>query len=190
MNSEKTGQFRPTPIGQKTPKMLEVEAHLGQTLEDDFCQYYIKKRWGQKKLANRWGVGRNLIFRTNLPSGRRSWCKMLNLDVRRLRGDNTSIASSSKSKPTCEICNAFDEFHHKAHWIARRNGGGTRNHNILRLCPNCHGKLDADDPATITQAREVLLFREAKRIIQTGVDSKAKRHELVKVCEAIITRRI
>ena len=190
MNSEKTGQFRPTPLGQKTPKMLEVEARLGRTLEDDFREYYIEKRWGQKRLANRWGVQRNLVFATNLRGARRSWAKMLNLDVRRLNGENTSAPSPSDSKLTCEICSAFDTFLDNAHWISNRNGGGTQSYNILRLCPNCHRKLDRDDPATTTQAMEILLFREAKRIIEIGRDSKAKRHELAKVCEAIVTRRI
>jgi len=190
MNSENKGQFRQTPPGQKTPKMREVEIRLGRTLEDDFREFYIEKRWGQKRLAKRWGVQRNLIFATNPRSARRSWAKMLNLDVRRLNDNDASDSSSSERKLTCEICSTFDTFLDGAHWISNRNGGGTQRYNILRLCPNCHRKLDRDDPATTTHAKEVLLFREAKRVIETGQDSRAKRQELVKVCETIVTRRV
>jgi hypothetical protein len=190
MNSKNTGQFLPTPPGQKTPKMREVEVRLGRTLEDDFREYYTDKGLGQKRLANRWGVQRNLIFGTNLRGARRSWATMLNLDVRRLNAESASGVSPSQSKLTCEICNAFETFLDGAHWISNRDGGGTQSYNILRLCPNCHRKLDRDDPTTTILAMETLLFREAKRIVETGRDTKAKRHELARVCEAIISRRI
>jgi hypothetical protein len=53
---------RPHSIGIKTPRMLEVEARLGRTLEDDFREYYVEKGWGQKRLSGRWGVTRAAIF--------------------------------------------------------------------------------------------------------------------------------
>jgi hypothetical protein len=66
-------QFRPHALGVKTSRMLEVEARLGRTLEEDFEDYYVEKGWGQKKLTKRWGVTRAAIFGrretgTNCPS--------------------------------------------------------------------------------------------------------------------------
>jgi hypothetical protein len=57
-----TGRFKATPAGVKTAKMLQVESKLGRTLEEDFEKYYVQEQWGQKRLANRWGVKRELIF--------------------------------------------------------------------------------------------------------------------------------
>lgn len=189
MEHATTGQFLPTPKGKKTPKMLEVERRLGCTLEEDFHQYYRKKEWGQKRLADRWGVGRNLIFAIRLRGGRRSWAKMLNLRVRP-SGNQSDRHATSKRARLCEICDEFVTSLDKAHWISDRNGGGTQSFNILHLCPNCHRKLDRDDLVTTRQAKEILLFREAERVIETGRDSHAKREKLLRVCEAIITRSI
>src|SRR5215472_2196456 len=58
--------------------MLEVEAMIGTTLEDDYRTQYLYGDLGQKRLANRWGVGRPLIF-GDLRGGRRSWIQMLGL---------------------------------------------------------------------------------------------------------------
>jgi len=82
MERNAKGRFKPIPQGRKTPKMLEVEKKLGCTLEEDFYKYYGDKKWGQKRLAKRWGVGRNLIFGKSLKGNRRSWTQMLNLPIR------------------------------------------------------------------------------------------------------------
>jgi len=100
----------PTPPGKKTPKMLEVEKKIGCSLEEDFNEYYIKKKWGQKRLAKKWRVGRNLIFGKNLRGGRRSWSQMLDFHVRRLGNekaifDNRTLVSEyEKIKPLYEAC--------------------------------------------------------------------------------------
>lgn len=185
MKRANRGQFLSTPQGQKTAKMLEVEGRLGRTLEEDFREYHIEKGWGQKRIAKRWRVQKNLIFATNLRGGRRSWATMLNLPVRRL--EQETVPQRSEGAHKCEVCQEFDNYLDNAHWIADRDGGGRQSFNILRLCPNCHRKLDRDDPLTTERAKEILLFREMKRIVETGRASKA---QLVRVCEAIVTRRV
>ena len=190
MKRTNTGRFLPTSKGQKTPKMLEVERRLGCSLEEDFKEYHIEKGWGQKRIANRWGVQRNLIFSTYKRGGFRCWAKMLNLPVRRLDQTTDLPIAVSNSKRVCEVCEEFERYLDEAHWISNRDGGGKQSFNILRLCPNCHRKLDRDDPATTKHAKEILLFREAKRIVETGRDSNTKRNELVRICEAIITRSV
>jgi hypothetical protein len=190
MKRTNTGRFLSTSTGQKTPKMLEVERRLRRSLEEDFKEYHIEKGWGQTRIANRWGVQRNLIFSTYKRGGFRCWAKMLKLPVRRLDQRTDLRIAVSKGKRVCEVCEKFEQYLDEAHWISNRDGGGKQSFNILRLCPNCHRKLDRDDPATTKYAKEILLFREAKRIIETGRDSNTKRSELVRICEAIITRAV
>ncbi|GAH66950.1 unnamed protein product, partial [marine sediment metagenome] len=50
MKRNAKGRFMPTPLGRKTPKMLEVEKKLGCSLEEDFYEYYVNKKWGKKSL--------------------------------------------------------------------------------------------------------------------------------------------
>ena len=80
-NKSKSTQFKRTPDGVKTKRMLEVEDKIGTTLEDDYRTQYLYGDLGQKRLANRWGVQRALIF-SRLPDGRRSWIQMLGLPKR------------------------------------------------------------------------------------------------------------
>jgi hypothetical protein len=63
--------------------MLAVEKTLDQTLEEDFQEYYIRKNWGQKKLANRWGMKKAQIFDDHMPGGRRCWAPGRAEDKRR-----------------------------------------------------------------------------------------------------------
>jgi hypothetical protein len=182
--------FARTPEGQKTPKMLEVEQRLGRTLEEDFREYHIEKGWGQQRIANRWGVRKNLVFCSNLRTRNRCWAEMLDLPVRRTEEQSDPPAPEAGHRVKCEVCEEYGEHFDRAHWISDAAGGGTQRFNILRLCPNCHRKLDRDDPTTTERAKEALLFREAKRILKIGRNSKAEQKELVKVCEAIVTRKV
>jgi len=50
--------------------------------------------------------------------------------------------------------------------------------------------LDGGDAETTESARQVLLFRESKRIIETGLDGSSKQKELVGIAQAIITRKV
>ena len=184
------GLFQRTPDGQKTPKMLEVERRLGRTLEEDFREYHLEKGWGQARIARRWGVRTNLVFVSNARTRNRSWAEMLNLPVRRMEDQSDQPNQEVSHALACEVCEEVGSHFDAAHWISAAAGGGTQSFNILRLCPNCHRKLDRDDPPTTERAREALLLREAKRIIEAGRDSREERKELVKVCQAIITRRI
>src|ERR1044071_6698918 len=141
-------KFVRTPEGEKTPIMREVEKRIGRTLEEDFQEHYVKKGWGYRKLANRWGVSKDTIC-TN--RGRaRSWVEILNLPARREFSNGTPKTISS---PSCEICNANDVRLDEAHWFANRHGGSKKSYNILKLCPNCHRKLDRDDSTTIELCR-------------------------------------
>lgn len=182
--------FVRTPKGQKTPKMLEVEQHLGRTLEEDFREYHVERGWGQQRIANRWGVRKNQIFCSNPRARNRCWAEMLNLPVRRAKEQSDLPVPEADQRAICEVCEEYGEHFDGAHWISAAAGGGTQSFNMLRLCPNCHRKLDRDDPTTTERAKEALLFREARRILETGRHSKAKQKELVKVCEAIVTRKV
>ena len=195
ISSPKT-QFVRTPKGQKTPKMLEVEQMLGRTLEEDFREYHLEKGWGQKRLAYRWGVKKNLIFCSNPRTRNRCWAEILNLPVRRIEAESVRLnqkvvpKQNAVSKRKCEACNEPGTHFDRAHWISAASGGSAQRFNILRLCPNCHRKLDRDDAATIERCKESLLYREVKRILDDGTDSHSNRMELVRVCEAIIKRKV
>jgi 5-methylcytosine-specific restriction endonuclease McrA len=181
--------FQRTPEGQKTPKMLDVERRLGRTLEEDFREYYLWKGWGQIRLSKRWGVQRKTVFCSSARNGFRCWAEILNLAVRGTDEQVSVNSTGSERNPTCEVCEEFETHLDRAHWISSEEGGGTQGFNTLRLCPNCHRKLDRDDPVTTERAREILLLREAKRIIETERDTATKQKDLVRVCRAIITRR-
>jgi hypothetical protein len=175
--------FIPTAPCEKTSKMREVEKRMGRTLEEDFNEYYLLKRWGYKRLANRWGVNHNTICVSRKRNGFRSWVEILDLPARRESSDKVSLAVSS---PTCEICDESDVQLDDAHWVADRDGGSTKSCNSLKLCPNCHRKLDRDEPATIELCREKLLFREVKKMIE---NSSATPKHLRNLVEAILHRR-
>jgi hypothetical protein len=183
----KTGQFLPLPKGQKTPKMLEIEKRLGRSLEEDYQEHYIKEGWGQKKIANRWRVPKGLIFFGNRRNNTAPWTEKLSLPV---RNPTVAPAVAAKNRTGCEICGEDRVIAHRAHWIANTDGGSTQRFNIIRLCPNHHQLLDGGDQETTELAKQILLARETKRIIETGPDSPEKRKELVRVSQAIITRRV
>lgn len=180
------GQFVKTPPGVKTPRMLEVENHLGRTLEDDYEEYYVKKKWGQKRLANRWGVKKATIFSDSMPGGRRSWVTMLDLPVRRVT-DSTTSEPTQVGRPACEICGWCKGPLDGAHFIPRAEGGA-RGWNILQLCPNCHRRLDSGDVATLREAKAVLLRREAARILAGVKDAAEAQHQLLWIAERVLAR--
>jgi hypothetical protein len=179
-----------TPDGQKTRKMLEVEDRLGRTLEDDFREYYVEKCWGQQRIAKRWGVKRDLIFHSCARNRSRAWVEILNLAVRRIDEEPDRVVGEETPKLLCELCEQASDHFDRAHWIADKDGGGTESYNILRACPNCHRRLDRGDAAIAEKAKEVLLFREVKRIVEAGGDSKMARRELAKIAYSILNRKV
>lgn len=185
MKRNPEGKFLATPKGVKTPKMLEVEKKLGRTLEKDYKENYLYGPLGQKRLADRWNVPRNLIFAKSLRGKRRSWTKMLNLQVKR---ENLSESGRNHVKG-CEICLKNDVLLDKAHWVDRAKGGSDKSFNILKLCPNCHRKLDTGDQKVIKDACRVLLFREVKKLIEESGDEYSKKNRLVELCRAILNRK-
>lgn len=183
-----TGRFLPTKPGEKTPKMLEVERRLGRTLEKDFHDYYVVRGFGQKRLANRWGVHRNNIFGTSTRGGRRSWVAMLGFDVRRHRPPRTAREHSDTKR--CECCGESGVPLDQAHWIASADGGPAHKWNLLELCPNCHRKLHREDRLTEEKCRKVLLFRVCKAVFESGRDGRAKQDTLYNLAKAVITRTL
>jgi len=167
--------------------MLEVESRIGTTLEEDYKAYYLDGRWGQKRLANRWGVARGQIFGA-LRGGRRNWVEMLDLPAKGNRND--AKRSDDKAKG-CEICGATDVNLEGAHWIAARDGGSTRKDNILKLCPNCHTRLDQlEDAATTKRAREILLMRAAESLLNsTSAREEHFQRRFFELCACIIERK-
>ena len=144
-------KFVLTAPGEKTSKMREVEKRIGRTLEEDFKEYYVLKGWGYRRLAKRWGVSHHTISVSRSRNGFRSWVEMLGLPARR---ESSDIDSQISSTPTCEICGVSDVELDDAHWVADKDGGSTKSYNILKLCPNCHRKLDRDEAATVELCRE------------------------------------
>jgi hypothetical protein len=176
-------QFKRTPEGTKTPRMLEVEARIGRPLEDDYREFYLEGNYGQKKLANRWGVKRGLIFGT-LRDGRRNWVQMLGLITK--GGRSGSIGRDSK-RQGCELCGTDDVPLERAHWIPANERGTTSPQNIVLLCPNCHTKLDqVGDPKAIEGIRAALLVREARKLLETKSVSPT---EFLALCRQIIGAR-
>lgn len=180
----KTGQFLPIPKGQKPPKMIEMEKKLGLDFKQDFYENYFNGELGQKRFAQRWGVSKNLIFANNLRGGRRSWVQILDLEKK-----ITQIVDSHhiSHTPSCEICGEQVSLD-AAHWKENTKGGSTKSNNILKLCPNCHRKLDRGDKDTIEKGREILLFRETQKIFNKKITERTST-ELLDLCSRIILER-
>ncbi len=183
----KQTQFQPQPEGVKTPRMLEVEKRIGRTLEEDYKTNYLDGRMGQKRLANRWGVARGQIF-GNLRGGRRNWVQMLHLPK---KGEKNTPKHSERSSHACEICGTTNIPLENAHWIAARDGCSSRADNILKLCPNCHTRLDQlKDENTTSRAREVLLLRAAESLLQsTSARGDQMQSRFLNMCRSIIERK-
>ncbi len=181
-------RFRPHVIGVKTARMLEVEALLGKTLEEDFREYYLEKSWGQKKLSNRWGVTRTAIFGRGMTTDLKSWVQVLGLPIRR---ESDLVEEKPIVLPSCEICDASGTPLEAAHWIAASKGGSKSPSNIIKLCPNCHTKLDlTDDPQILEQARAVLLTRVARRFTESRDSFRRDcQLEFVRLCKSIMDRQ-
>lgn len=187
-------RFRPHAIGTKTPRMLEVEARLGRTLEEDFLEYYVEKGWGQKKLTKRWGVTRNAIFGRGGKDDRKYWVQVLQLPIRKdddLDRDS-EIEPDAKQQPSCEICGISGVPLEGAHWIAASKGGNTSSANIIRLCPNCHTQLDLSEDAKITtHAQAVLLTRVARQFVESNENfNRGQQLQFVQLCKSIIERQL
>jgi len=107
LGAMKATQFRPHAVGVKTPRMLEVEARLGRTLEEDFQEYYVDKNWGQKRLSRRWQVTRAAIFGRGETTDLKCWVQVLQLPVRRAAPHAQAAspnASSACESAACRVC--------------------------------------------------------------------------------------
>ncbi len=186
MHNNKTnsdGRFSKIPLGIKTPKMLEVEKRLGCYLEEDFKEYYDKKNWSQKKMAERWQVPRGLIFQDVKRGNKISWVTRLNL-IKKPEGK-----PDNSKKHFCEICEVSFPSLQKAHWISHKEGGSTNYYNILELCPNCHHRLDKYDEGT-DKALITLFSRSMKTFFAKGNFSFDEKREALKIANQIIKRKI
>ncbi len=176
--------YERTKPGQKTARMLAVEARLGRTLEEDFAEYYVQKGWGQTRLAKRWGVKRSTVFESNPRARRRSWVEMLNLPMR--HGEEAS-STIEVTPPACEACGVTGVSLERAHWVEARDGGSSAPHNIALLCPNCHTKLDQQsDPVVTERIRAALLYKTANRAVETR---NITPEEFLHQCEQIMNAR-
>src|SRR2546423_4472663 len=182
-------QFRPHAVGVKTPRMLEVEARLGRTLEEDFQEYYVEKGWGQKRLSKRWGVTRAAIFGRGETTELKCWVQVLQLPIRQEMAP--SQLNELKSLPSCELCGISGIPLEGAHWIAASKGGDATSSNIIKLCPNCHTQLDLSEDSKITaHARALLLARVARRFVESPESfNREKQLQFVELCRSIIERR-
>jgi fructose-1,6-bisphosphatase len=103
----------------------------------------------------------------------------------------TANAPPRTAAKACEICGVQHSVLEGAHWIAAKDGGSARMDNILRLCPNCHKRLDVmEDSMTTKRAREILLLRAASAFLQSnsGRDEQTQREFLTR-CSRIIERK-
>jgi hypothetical protein len=179
-----TGQFTPVPKGEKPPKMKDMEKKLGLDFVEDYNTNYLNGDLGQKRFARRWGVSRNLIFANNLRGGRRSWIQMLDLEKKGVSKEENIEDIETEG---CEICGERVTLD-RAHWKEHTKGGSAKAENILNLCPNCHRKLDRGDKVTTEKGREILLFRETKKIFEKNTTEKTPR-ELLDISTRIILER-
>jgi HNH endonuclease len=99
---------------------------------------------------------------------------------------------SHRASKACEVCGDEDSGLQQAHWIARCDGGPTRANNILKLCPNCHNRLDQQkDPDTTQRCKERLLLRSAEGLLSSSSRrDKAMQSEFRALCVSIIERRV
>src|SRR5262249_8952003 len=134
----KATQFKRIPEGTKTPRMLVVEKRIATTLEADYREQYLEGDLGQKRLATRWGVARNQIF-GSLRGNRRNWVQMLGVLAKAGAIKERQRQSATR---VCEICSAADTVLERAHWIPASVEPSPPAGSILKLCPNCHKRLD------------------------------------------------
>ena len=176
--------FKHTPTGKKTARMLQVEARLGRTLEEDYREHYLEKGWGQKRLADRWGVKRNTVFESSERNRSRGWVEMLGLPVRRVED---VAPPTPPARPACEACGENSVPLERAHWVESSKGGRASPDNIVLLCPNCHTRLDQlCDPVTTERVRAVLLYRAAKTLLAAG---ECTAEQFLALCKRVLGAR-
>jgi hypothetical protein len=178
-------QFKPIPDGVKTPKMLEVERRIGATLEHDYSVYYLHGTIGQKRLANRWGVPRALIFGP-LAGRRRSWTQRLCLAKKQKPSAPDRRENAARG---CEICRNTHVPPESAHWIAKRDGGTSTPFNILKLCPNCHTLLHHGDENTTRRACEILVWRAAESFVSRPERGAQVEQQFLEICTSVMRSR-
>ena len=175
----------------KTAKMLEVEKHLSDiegkptTLEEDYQKFYFEKNWGQKNLAQRWGVGRSLIFSKHLRGGRRSWSQMLNLKI---KGNEIDHKKNVKIKNICEICSDVAPLH-KAHYIPYAEGGSSTTWNIIKLCGSCHNKFDLTENKELNlRILKTMFFREFQKIVNNNDSVSEKKEAIYRIVNELLLK--
>lgn len=185
----KTGRWLPLAKGERPPKMKEMENKLCLKFEDDYKKQYLSGKMGQLRFAKRWGTTKGMIFGHGPAAKRNCWIIQLKL---KKRNTNNSPKNNSKNKKViCEICGIDNVTLDKAHWIDNAKGGPRHQWNILNLCPNCHRKVDIDrDSKTINAMEKAILSKAVKFLYEKENQKKNYRDKLLKICKAIINRKI
>jgi hypothetical protein len=189
-----TGQFKAVPKDQKTPDMLKMEIELGVNFEDDYMETYINNPdRSQRKFAQRWGASRRTIWSGNKANKSRSqtpsWVDRCKLPY---YNEKAEKITSKKIKVTCcEICGEDKATIDNAHWIPRVAGNGHDKHfNIIKLCKNCHSKLDyIKNPIIIEKCRVVLFSRVMKKLSSSENDTYEDKLRLISIAKQIINRK-
>ena len=184
----KTGKFLRIKKGHKSPRMIEAEKLISKlvgrkiTLEKDYKNQYLEGNLGQKKLANRWQVGRGLIF--GYPrGGRRNWVKILNLPKK--DSDKETLAQPRRSR-LCEIC-SDDAPLHNAHWIPSSEGGPAKVWNLIKLCGSCHNKFDLRGAKELgLKILKTILKREVFKIYLNEKNEKYQKDKIYELYEKLI----
>ena len=107
------------------------------------------------------------------------------------KGEVRERSTPKRPSKSCEICGIDDTVLERAHWIAACDGGSTRAENILKLCPNCHKRLDQlQDPVTVKRALEILLLRAADAFLRsTSSRGEQMQRRFLALCSSIIERK-
>lgn len=192
--NKNTGKFQAVPFNEKTPDMLKMEKKLGVTFEDDYMKtYFNNPERSQRQFAKRWETNRGVIWTGNKANKSRSktpsWVERCNLPYL----NEKVIEDEAKDNMTikCEICQIDDVTIEDAHWIPRAQKGSDKFFNIIKLCPNCHKKLDnKKDPVIIEKCRTILFSRSMLYLLKDGVDSYEDKLRMLSIAKQIINRKL
>lgn len=183
---EKTKQFKAIPINQKTEKILQMEKKLGVSFEEDYkVRYLDNPKRSQREFAKRWETNRGVIWKGNPKNSSRSrtpsWIERVGL-----KDIQIETYTSKYKQDSCEICGENEVTIENAHWIPRTEKGNEKFYNIIKLCPNCHKKLDnKKDPIIIEKCRYTLFAKAMKKLVKE-IETDEDKMRMVSIAKQIL----